>query len=140
MRGVIAVSAVIAASAAVAACAMQPPGYGPRGAYGPHGIHGPRQCFYSGNVRGFREGPGDSIIINTSSRDYYTLQPYGPCPNINTRLSIGIQSYGGGNFLCTNDYAVLLVPGPLGAERCPVRTIRKLSPAEVTALHNSRRR
>ena len=30
--------------------------------------------------------------------------------------------------------ADLLVPSPIGPQRCPVRDIRKLSPAEVAAL------
>ena len=97
-----------------------------------------RSCFYAPHVRGFRQGPGDSIVVNSNSRDYYVLQPYHRCGNINVRMSVAIRPRGN-NYICEGYDADLYVPGALGAEYCPVRAIRKLTPAEVTALRASRR-
>jgi hypothetical protein len=97
-----------------------------------------RACFYAPHVRGFRQGPGDSIVVNSSSRDYYLLQPYHRCGNINVRLNVAIRPRGS-NYICEGYDADLYVPGVLGYEYCPVRTVRKLTPAEVTALRARRR-
>lgn len=97
-----------------------------------------RACFYAPHVRGFRQGPNDSIIVNSNSRDYFVLQPYHRCGNINVRMSVAIRPRGS-NYICEGYDADLYVPGALGAEYCPVRAIRKLTPAEVTALRASRR-
>src|SRR5436190_13232037 len=39
---------------------------------------GGRQCIYADNISGYRRGEGDTIVINTNSRDYYQFrtQPY----------------------------------------------------------------
>jgi hypothetical protein len=97
-----------------------------------------RGCFYAPHVRGFRQGPGDSIVVNSTSRDYYVLQPYHRCGNLNVRMNIAVRSRGS-NYICEGYDADLYVPGNLGYEYCPVRLIRKLTPAEITALRASRR-
>jgi hypothetical protein len=97
-----------------------------------------RACFYAPHIRGFRQGPGDSVVVNTNSRDYFVLQPYHRCGNLNTKLNIAIRTRGS-NYVCEGYDADLYVPGALGYEYCPVRAVRKLSPAEVTAVRASRR-
>ncbi len=119
-------------AAGVAACAN-------RGAYDPAMAASERRsCFYAPHVRGFRAGPNNSIIVNSNSRDYYVLQPYHRCGNINVRMNVAIRPRGN-NSICEGYDADLYVPGPLGPEYCPVRAVRKLTPAEVTALRASRR-
>ena len=80
----------------VAACSAYPPASGPART----AAADPRQCFYVPNVRGFREGAGDTVIVNTSSRDYYLLQTFGHC-DIDYELQIGFDA-SGGNFVCSN--------------------------------------
>ena len=116
----------------VAACSANPPASGPaRTAAADSG-----QCFYVPNVRGFREGAGDTVIVNTSSRDYYLLQTFGHC-DIDYELQIGFDA-SGGNFVCSGDSATIFYREPPGLQRCQVRAIRKLAPAEVTALRGRR--
>jgi hypothetical protein len=98
-----------------------------------------RSCFYAPHARGFQQGPGDSIIVNENSRDYFVLQPYHKCGNLNVRLGVGIRPRGN-NYVCEGYDVDLYVPGPLGPEYCPVRAIRKLTPAEVIELRSSRGR
>lgn len=123
----------LAAAAALASCANR----GPRDPALAGAASERRACFYAPHVRGFRQGPGDSIIVNSSSRDYYVLEPYHRCGNINVRMSIRIRPRGS-NYICEGYDADLYVPGPLGPEYCPVRAVRRLTPAEVAALRASR--
>ena len=119
-----------AGAVALAACTMAggPAPYGARAA----GYDG-RACFYAPHVRGFRNGPGNSIIVNSSSRDYFLLQPYHRCNNLNMTLSVGIRNRGSG-YVCEGYDADIYYRGVQGVEYCPVRAIRRLTPAEITAL------
>ena len=135
MRILVGATGALIAAAALAACAN-------RGASDPAVAAAAsserRACFYAPHVRGFLQGPGDSIVVNSNSRDYYVLQPYHRCGNINVRLNVAIRSRGS-NYICEGYDADLYVPGNLGYEYCPVRAIRKLTPAEVTELRATRR-
>ncbi len=97
-----------------------------------------RQCIYTPNISGFRRGPGDTVIINTNSRDYYEFktQPY--CADrLDWEQRIALRSRSGA-FVCTGYDAEVYVPDAIGAAYCPLRDMRKLSPAEVTALRTRR--
>ena len=101
--------------------------------------YGPRQCFYAANVTGYRSGPNNTVIVNTNSRDYYEFrtQPY--CANrIDWENRIALRSRSG-SFICAGYDAEIYVPEALSAAYCPLYDMRKLSPAEVTALRATRR-
>jgi hypothetical protein len=134
MRILIGATSALIVAAAVAACANP-------GASDPEmaaAASSERRCFYAPHVRGFRQGSGNSIVVNSNSRDYYMLQPYHRCGNLNVRMNVAVRSRGG-NYICEGYDADLYVPGNLGYEYCPVRLVRKLTPAEVTALRATRR-
>lgn len=133
MRMLVGATGALIVAAAVAACANRGDPAMAQAASSER-----RSCFYAPHVRGFRQGPGDSIVVNSNSRDYYVLQPYHRCGNINVRLNVAIRPRGN-NYICEGYDADLYVPGALGYEYCPVRAVRKLTPAEVTALRASRR-
>ena len=98
-----------------------------------------RYLVYAGNVSGFRRGPGDTVIINTNARDYYEFrtQPY--CANrLNWEHRIALRSRGG-SFICSGYDAEMYVPDSVGSAYCPLYGMRKLTPAEVTALRSQRR-
>ena len=127
-------SSIAAAAAMLAACnayGPPPPGAAATASQG-------RQCFYTGNISGFRRGPGDTVLINTTARDYYEFrtQPY--CASrLDWEHRIALRSRGG-NFICSGYDAEIYVPDAVGAAYCPVYDMRKLSPAEVTALRATR--
>ena len=130
------VSAIAATAALVAACNRY--GAPPAGATGATAAEG-RQCFYAPNVSGYRRGPGDTVIINTNSRDYYQFrtQPY--CADrIDWENRIALRSRTG-TFICAGYDAEIYVPEALGAAYCPLYDMRKLTPAEVTALRSEKR-
>ena len=98
-----------------------------------------RQCFYAANVTGFRQGPGDIIYVNTNARDYYELRTLGYCAaRLDFENRIALRSRGGG-FICSGYDAEIYVPDALGSTYCPVRSNRKLTTEEVTALRAQKR-
>ena len=100
---------------------------------------GRNQCFYAANVTGFRQGPGDIVYVNTNSRDYYELRTLGYCAaRLDFENKIAIRSRGGG-FICAGHDAEIFIPDALGSTYCPVRSNRKLSPAEVATLRARKR-
>lgn len=128
------VASVAAAAALLAACNTHPP---PPAGRAPAAYAG-HQCFYAANVTGFRRGPGDTVIVNTNSRDYYEFrtQPY--CASrMNWEHRIALRSRAG-SFICSGYDAEIYVPDAVGATYCPIYDMRKLSPAEVTAVRNMR--
>lgn len=134
MRALIPLS-IAAATAALAACNA----YGPPPPGAAATASGGRQCFYAPNVSGYRSGPNNTVIVNTNSRDYYEFrtQPY--CASrIDWESRIALRSRTG-SFICNGYDAEIYVPDAIGASYCPLYGMRKLTPAEVTALRNSRR-
>jgi hypothetical protein len=114
----------------------QPAPYGTQGA----ASSGNRSCFYAGNVTGFRQGPGDTIIVNTNARDYYELKTLSYCAaRLDFEHRIALRARAGG-FICSGYDAEIYVPDALGSTYCPVRANRKLTPEEVAGLRAMRRR
>ena len=98
------------------------------------------QCFYASNVTGFRQGPGDTIIVNTNSRDYYELKTLNYCASrLDFEHQIALRARAGG-FICSGYDAEIYIPDALGPTYCPVRANRKLTPEEVAGLRAMKRR
>jgi hypothetical protein len=127
-------SCIAATAAMLAACNA----YGPPPPGAATAASGERDCIYTPNITGFRRGPGDTIIINTNPRDYYEFrtQPY--CAGrLDWEQAIALRSRSG-HFVCSGYDAEIYVPDAVGAAYCPVYDMRKLTPAEVTALRSQR--
>lgn len=128
-------ASITAAAALIAACNA----YGQPAPGATAAAYGGRQCFYAPNVTGYRRGPGDTVIINTNSRDYYQFrtQPY--CADrIDWENRIALRSRTG-SFICAGYDAEIYVPEAIGAAYCPLYDMRKLTPAEVATLRATRR-
>ena len=98
------------------------------------------QCFWANNVTGFRQGPGDTIIVNTNSRDYYELKTLGYCASrLDFEHRIALRARAGG-FICSGYDAEIYIPDAIGPTYCPVRANRKLTPEEVAGLRAMKRR
>lgn len=94
-----------------------------------------RECFNSSAVSGFSAPNDDAIYVRVGARKVFELKVLGSCPNLDWTQSIGLQSRGS-SFICTGMDVDLVVPqdgmGP--PLRCAVRTVRRLTDAEVDAL------
>lgn len=118
--------ALLAATLLPAACAAPgEPGSAPARAE--------RQCFHVGNVSSFTPLEGDAVAVRAGARDHYRLELVGTCPDIDWAWDIAIRARGS-SWVCRGHDADLIVPHPSGTQYCPVRSVRKLSEAEVRAL------
>ena len=92
-----------------------------------------RACFYSGDIRGWKEAAGNRVNVLVNGKDIYQMQLIGSCPDINTALGIGLQS-GADDRICEGQNVTLIVPAVGIPRRCPVTTIVKLTPEQVATL------
>ena len=97
------------------------------------------QCFYASQVTGFSDnGPGRALM-NIGARETWELELSPGCSNVNWAMKIGIVSRGSER-ICSGRPAELIIPSASGhlSQRCLVRNIRKLSPAETAAARGEK--
>jgi hypothetical protein len=94
-----------------------------------------KQCFYSRNVESFAAPDENTVNIRVSIKDYYQLTMFAPCRDVDWNQRIALVSKGG-SWICTGNGldAEIVTRSPIGPQKCQVRAIRKLTPAEVAAL------
>jgi hypothetical protein len=103
-------------------------------------MHGAgRQCFLPSQVNGFHSVDDDTVHVNVGARSVFELEVVG-CPDVDWAQTVGIRSTGGGSWVCQGHDAELILPGPIGQQRCLVTGVRQLAPAEVEALRARRSR
>ena len=93
---------------------------------------GGRQCFRPQDVNGFHPEGDDVVYLRVGANDIYRAEILGTCPDIDYRLRVAIRSRGT-SWVCQGMDAEFVVPGPLGLDRCPITSLRKLNDAEVRA-------
>jgi hypothetical protein len=122
----------LAAAAAMlisgAAAAEGPPAKAP-----PKAPLGKRECFLASNVTNFAAADEKTVYVRVGVQDVYQFDMFGRCPDIdwNQRLALVSRT---SSWICDGMDADVITHTPLGPQRCPVRSIRKLTPAEVKAL------
>lgn len=93
-----------------------------------------RDCFYGGSVDGFRAVNNSTVLLSVGTKQVYEVKLFSPSVDVKWANGIALVSRGGGNFICSNLDADLVVPGISGPERFPVTAIRHLTPEQVAAL------
>lgn len=93
-----------------------------------------RDCFYGGSVNGFRAIDNATVLLSVGAKQVYEVKLFSPSVDVKWASGIALVSRGGGNFICSNLDADLVVPGVNGPERFPVTAIRHLTPEQVAAL------
>jgi hypothetical protein len=99
-----------------------------------------RQCFLPRQVSGYHPLDDDTVDVEIGSRIVYRLELFGTCPDVDWSHRIGIRATHGASWVCQDHQAELLVPGPMGVDRCQVTSVRRLSDEEVAALRKDRKR
>ncbi len=125
----------LALSAGASALAADP-------AEAPAAAPGKRACFFSHQITGWRDARprNDRVVyLDVSPHDVYRLDTFGPCPGIESALSIGVETTGASSVICEGLDVVLIVQGPTGPDRCHVSKITRLTPDEVKAAFPKRR-
>lgn len=93
-----------------------------------------RQCFWTRDVNGFNAIDDETVTVTVGVNDVYRLDLVSRCPDIDWNQAIALVSRGGSS-ICSGLDATIVTRGPGGmAQRCPVRTVSKLTPPEAEAL------
>ena len=98
-----------------------------------HAASDNKSCFYARNVDGWRASGDQTVYLRVGVRDVYKLDLMTRCTDIDWNEKIGIRSRGS-NWICSGLDAEIISPSRIGPQRCPVQTLRKLTPQEVAAL------
>lgn len=108
---------------------------GSRQGQAPVSARNERQCFLASLVNGFTPLDRDTVRVTVGARTVYEFETAGYCPEIDWTHKIAIHSRTGSDWVCRGFNAELLVPSALGrgVDRCPVTSVRRLSPEEVRA-------
>jgi len=91
-----------------------------------------RQCFNADMVNGFQAVGDRAIDLNVTRTEVYRVETFGPCPDLENAVGLGVRTRTGGSFVCSDLDVELVVPSTVGAPRtCLVRSLRRLTPAEI---------
>jgi len=97
-----------------------------------------RECFHADSVSGFLANDEKRVYVR-SGRKIFELEVLGNCPDLDWATRIGLRTVAGSSFVCTGMDVDLIVPRDgIGPDRCPVRTVRRLSEEEYKALPKGR--
>ena len=91
------------------------------------------QCFRTDRVNNFASSDSRIVNLRVGVRDIYQLEMFGRCNDVDWTQKIAVVSRGS-SYICTGLDAEIIAPSPIGPQRCPVKTIRKLTPDEIKAL------
>ncbi len=97
-----------------------------------------QECFRAEDANSFSAVDDRAVNIGVGARRYFRLELAGACPDIDWSRSVAIRTRGP-SWICRGHDADLVVPGPLGAQSCPVRAVRRLTDQEVEEFRRSRR-
>ena len=122
---------LLAFAAALAACAPTPPADPAAAA----AARSPRQCFYAQNVTSYREAGAEAVHLRVGVKQVWRMEFAGSCPDVRWSVGrIGLQQRGSGGSICGGFDVDVVTEDGVRPRRCPVRTVRRLSDAEVAAL------
>jgi len=92
------------------------------------------QCFWTRNANGFAAADEHTLNVRVGVRDVYQFEMFGSCQGLDWDQRIALVSRSGSS-ICTGMDAEVVASSPgFGRQRCPVRSVRKLTPEEVAAL------
>lgn len=92
-----------------------------------------KQCFWTRQVNGFASNDNRIVNVRVGVNDIYQFEMFGRCEDVDWNNRIAIVSRGS-DYICTGLDAEIISPSTIGPQRCPVKTVRKLTPEEVKAL------
>jgi hypothetical protein len=127
MKTHLALAASVAALLALAATAAG-------GADNPAKPVAKNECFWTRNVTGFAAPDDHTVYVRVNYRDVYKLDLMVACPDVNWNQRIALVSRGGSNICSAMDAEIVSHATGIGRQRCPVRTLTKLTPEEIAVL------
>lgn len=113
--------------------ASSPPASSPAEAAKAEAAKPERACFFNRDIRGFAAPDDKTLYLRVRSKEVFRLDMMGRCADLDWENRIAIDSRGSSS-ICDPMDATVLVRGPIGVDRCPVKAITRLTPEEVAAL------
>jgi hypothetical protein len=99
-----------------------------------------RSCFFVSQIDGWRsENNEKTIYLDVGVKDVYRADLMMRCHDIDSALSIGVETRGGGSSICDGMDLDIIVKSSIGPQRCPVTKLTKLTPDEVQALKTKKK-
>ena len=92
-----------------------------------------RQCFWANRVNNFASADGRTVNVRVGVKDVYQFEMFGRCHDVDWSHRIALVSRTGSS-ICSGFDAEIVTPSAIGPQRCPIRNVRKLTPAEIKAL------
>ena len=91
------------------------------------------QCFLANQVNSFTPTKAGFVDVRAGASRYFRLDLGGGCPNVDWSTRVGIQTVGGGSWICEGYDAELIVPEPGIGGRCPISRVSAISKAQYLA-------
>lgn len=100
----------------------------------------PRACFFPREINSWREAGTDAVVLRLTGDRYYRLQLMGPCPELRSTMTLGVENRGGSS-ICTGEAFSLIVRdlSGQGTQHCPVSGLAPVSREEGEAALRRRR-
>ena len=92
-----------------------------------------RQCFWTHQINSFASPDDQTVNVRVGVKDVYQFELLARCPEVNWNQEIAVRSRGSSH-ICSGLDAEVISPSSIGPQRCAVRTVRKLTEAEIAAL------
>lgn len=96
-------------------------------------------CFFNQQVRNYTAARDDKTLYVRAGRDTYRMETFGRCLDLGTALNIGLDSRPGSSICAAQDVTIIVHSNGMGVQRCPVRTLTKLTAEQVAALPKGER-
>lgn len=95
-----------------------------------------RACFYSRHIDSFNAPDDRTVYLRVGVRTVYEVKLFAPCTDVDWNQRIALTSHGS-DWICEGAGAVgvdIITHSPIGRQRCPVSSIRRLTAEETAAL------
>jgi hypothetical protein len=94
-----------------------------------------RSCFWIRGIENFTAPDDQTVYVRVAGRNIYELKLFAPCPDVTWSHRLALRSRSS-SFVCEGSATTLEIytRSVAGRQRCPVASVRKLTPAEVAAL------
>lgn len=94
------------------------------------------ECFWARNATSFAAPDDRTVYVQVNHRDVFRLDLMIACPDVdwNQRVALKSTSGAGGSICGPLDIDIESHATGIGRQHCPVKAMRKLTPAEIAAL------
>ena len=92
------------------------------------------QCFWTRMADGFAAPDEHTLYVRVGVRDVYQFEMFIPCQGMDWDQRIALISRAGSTICTGMDAEVVTHETGIGRQRCPVRSVKKLTKEEIAAL------